>query len=159
MYNIAYIAFGFGVGTQPVNIQASWEGTQVFSGAIPTLSPENYLPSEPGEIVADRQQSLFSWQLPETPTTDENQRNLMVIEVTGGDFVIAQHIVGALEGSDPGQRPVLPVANDKKNVKINGVPQGTIPDDTGTYVGSWWYPVKDGETISYQLEHVMEPVV
>jgi hypothetical protein len=120
--------YGQGYGSTPVTVTATFDGTQIFTGAIATQTTE--------DLARANQTALFT-----VDTVDKkgsSQKN-MTVTVSGGTGAIFGNIEGTAN----------PDAGDiRSNVQIDGSAVTTPdPRPAGTE-GTWWWVVPTGATMS-----------
>jgi hypothetical protein len=157
---------GYGFGSTPASVVATYNGATVYTGVVPTLNES--VPAQPNPDIINDTTVLFSFDIPiETDGVQE-----MTIQVTNGTVVFA-NVVGNycklfrkspepffyssgdtgynlistdFDGSMP--HPTAPALDARSNVTINGVAQN--PDTSGLE-GPWWWTVNSTATLSYDL--------
>ena len=146
---------GMGYGVSPVSITASVNGSQVFSGTVPTLDQP-----VPGDItpVQPPQETCFSWTEPDTSWT--GTRSFQLVNTGSGIFRITRtQAIGDLSAEDGWsgvffQEISTPAGNVAftdpfTEVSIDGVPQSR-PEYAGHY-GQWHWTVAPGSTFTATL--------
>jgi hypothetical protein len=161
--------YGFAVGTTPTTITATYNGSQIFSGEIPTLTSP-IPPADPSDV--DTVPIMFTMDLPmdasgNVPMTITSQGNpLTVCQVLAnyaniqGPFVgnsVTYISTGPTGYKDiylvplPVPDPALLVQDVRSNVTIGGVPQTVTSEQRGNLWGTWWWNASPGVTITYDL--------
>lgn len=124
----------------------TFNGNTVYTGEIPTLDLDVFLPS-PGQ-----QQELFSFEV------DESAYGTfpMTIEVTAGEFIVSAYGQSSGAGAPPNPAEYYMLADSQQtdnrtNVTINGVPQTKGPlEDVLT--GPWYYEIPNGSILSFDID-------
>jgi hypothetical protein len=149
---------GFGVGTTPTSITASFNGSQVFSGQITTL-PEPVPGADPTDL--GDVPTMFTLEIP----MEQSGSVPMSITATGNPVTIAQvwanyanvpNVSGntttfSSSGADgyvnifsPWPRTGNTVTDSRANVVIDGMPQIVTAEQRGDLNGTWWWDLGNG---------------
>jgi hypothetical protein len=174
MTNRTFVTNGAGLGDNPVSIVVTFDGNQIFSGTVPTLSEES-------SSFNDWKNQLFSWELPISECEWEKP---MSIAVSGGDLILNKIQCNFLprlvriDTTEQNQQRVndsqtqfgfLYIETDKEknitytdpkiDVKIDGVSRvKTALDGEEILPGEWWWRVYEGSTIEFTLKCAVGPI-
>ena len=156
---------GFAVGTTPTTVTATYNGSQIFSGEIPTLTSPVLQP-DPSDV--DTVPIMFTMELPmdasgNVPMTIISQGNPITVGEINANYCNIANVVGntviftssGADGYDGIYRPypnsaTVP-ADDRINVTIGGVPQTISSDERGNLLGTWWWSASSNVEIAYDL--------
>ena len=157
--------YGFAVGTTATTATATYNGSQIFSGEIVTLTtaiPEGQSP------IPDDVPIMFTMELPmdasgNVPMTIASQGNpLTICEIEANYCNIANQAGnGSVSSGATGYRgiyyprpPVNGLTDERNNVTIGGVPQIislSTRESLGNLFGTWWWSAESGVAITYDL--------
>jgi hypothetical protein len=166
MSNRTVQIYGSGYGSVPATVTATVDGTQVFSGAVPTQSGP--LPSLPDTEIT-RGEVLFTFEIPM-----EFQGNLLLTTEIANSTVLFTDILAnygnifdkavapggqyistgpdgyiPIQGNSGYYREPVPVPSDpRSSVIIDGIPK-SIPDPKPLgETGAWWFGILPESTMS-----------
>jgi len=152
---------GFGLGTSPTTVTATYNGSQIFSGEIPTLTSP-----VPGADLG-RVPTMFTMELPmdvygNVPMTIISQGNPITacqIWANYCNVCIFDTLTFISSGADGYlgiYRPYPPNSSTtpmdaRINVTIGGVPQTVSSEQRGNLLGTWWWSASSTVEIAYDL--------
>jgi len=153
---------GFAVGTTPTTVTATYNGSQIFSGEIPTLTSP-IPPADPSDM--DTVPTMFTMELP----MDASGTVPMTI-ISQGNPVTACQIVANYckiynatdntwisSGADGyhnilnASAPPADTSDARANVTIGEVPQTISSEQRGNLLGTWWWSASSNVEIAYDL--------
>jgi hypothetical protein len=157
---------GFAVGTTPTTVTATYNGSQIFSGEIPTLTSP-VPPADPSDV--DTVPTMFTMELPmdasgNVPMTIISQGNPVTVCQIDANYCNIANVVGntvtfTSSGADgylgiyrpyPPNSPTTPV-DARINVTIGGVPQTISSEQRGNLLGTWWWSASSNVEMAYDL--------
>lgn len=154
---------GFGLGTSPTTVTATYNGSQIFSGEIPTLATP-VPPGDPSDLGTVP--TMFTMELPmnasgNVPMTIISQGNPITVCQIWANYCNIANVVGntiTYTSSGPdGYQNILNLfsqnsVNDARaNVSIGGVPQTISSEQRGNLFGTWWWSASSNVEIAYDL--------
>jgi hypothetical protein len=152
---------GFAVGTTPTTVTATYNGSQIFSGEIPTLTTP-VPPADPSDV--DTVPTMFTMELPmdasgNVPMTIISQGNPVTVCQIDANYCNIANVVGNTvtfisSGPDGYFNIFLSAAdtNDcRANVTIGEVPQTISSEVRGNLLGTWWWSASSNVEIAYDL--------
>lgn len=120
----------------------TFNGNTVYTGEIPTLDLDTYLP------LPDEQQEIFSFEV------DESTYGTfpMTIEVTAGEYVVSGFGKSSGAGTPPNPAEYYMLGNvdqgdNRSNVTIDGIAQSKGPVGD-ILTGPWYYEIPNGSILS-----------
>jgi|688.fasta_scaffold769241_1 hypothetical protein len=155
---------GFAVGTTPTTVTATYNGSQIFSGEITTLTSPIPLPADPSDVGTVP--TMFTMELPmdasgNVPMTIISQGNPVTVCQISANYCNIANVVGntvTFTSSGPDRYfdiflpPVAVDTNDCRiNVTIGGVPQTITSEQRGNLLGTWWWSASSNVEIAYDL--------
>ena len=168
MSNRTVRIYGSGYGSVPATVTATVDGSQVFSGAVPTQPGP--VPPLPGDGIAT--EVLFTFEVPiefqgnvflTTQVADSpvifsqilaNYGNIYDKEMPPGGQYVSTGADGYIRSQGmpgPAVSPEDLPADPRSSVTIDGVQQ-TIPDPKPLgESGTWWFVVPAGSTMSSNI--------
>ena len=154
---------GFSVGTTPTIVTATYNGSQIFSGEIPTLtSPIS--PADPSDI--DTVPTMFTMELPmdasgTVPMSIISQGNPVTVCQIWANYCNLANVVGnTVTYTSSGADGYLGIFNGSAdptnldariNVTIGGAPQTVPSEQRGNLFGTWWWSASSNVEITYDL--------
>jgi hypothetical protein len=168
MTNRTVQIMGLGIGSEPATVVATVNGSQVFNSTVETI--DEAFPALPGNVeVANTMVSLFTFNIPvelsgDLPMTVTVANNPVifgpvlanygnVVNTTGNTTTFSSS--GAttfLNIYRPWPNPDGTIITDcRSNVVIDGVAQTITPEIRGDLLGTWWWAIQPGSTLSYDL--------
>lgn len=164
MTNRTVQIMGLGIGSDPATVVATVNGSQIFSGTVETI--DEPFPSLPSTEVANTLVSLFTFDIPmdfsnNLPMTVTVANNPVIFGPIKANYSNVANIDGNvttfvssgptrfLNIYKPGNTEVI--TDSRSNVTIDGIAQTITPEQRGTLVGTWWWTIYPGSTLSYDL--------
>jgi hypothetical protein len=161
MANRTVQIFGSGYGSSAASVTATWAGSQVFSGTVPTqIGPVPALPNlelSPGEV-------LFTLEIPMdqagnismTTSVTDNPVLFTVIQANYANIAnVVGNVITYVSSGPTGFENIsgrLNVSDTRSEVSIDSVIQ-SIPDPKPeSETGTWWWVVPAGSTLSCQVD-------
>ena len=156
---------GFGSGTAPTTVTATYNGSQIFSGEIPTLTSP-----VPGADPTDLPTvpTMFTMELPmdasgNVPMTIISQGNPITACQIWANYCNVPNVAGntvTFTSSGPDGyfgifnsfgTATAPINDARANVTIGGIPQTVSSEQRGNLLGTWWWSASSNTEIAYDL--------
>lgn len=145
-----------GFGTTPASIEASVNGSVVFSGPVPTI--DEPMQDQGGSQFKGTGQLVFSFDIPfdfvgQVPVSISVTDNNVIVTNSFYNYVIKSIKDGKKEYGGPDFFVPIStgsVSDPKTFPKINNILQ--IPNRADPYLGEWYWPLATGDVLTFDLE-------
>ncbi len=160
MTNRTVQILGVAYGSSPTSMTATWNGSQIFSGTVPTQNtPAPTYATSMADITPG---VLFTFEIPVDATgnigmTTSIENNTVLLADIRANYcnvanVVANVVTWISSGPNGFNAISPPEADDERSdVTVNGIPQ-SIPNPKTEPDGTWWFIVPAGSTLSCNVD-------